>query len=163
MFSRPEIGDTGPAFTFPPKGGDLLELQTAENVEDEHLPLDLLQPQHRPADPAGLLPSEHSLLRRKCGVLQRQLLVGGVGVSAPPAAFLQPGILSDAAQPGVEAAAALEAVDVEERLIKCLLQQLLRLMLVPGQGQEEPVDRLSLGFVQLFKSGHGHSSLPIMP
>ena len=129
------------------EGGDLPELQTAVGVEDEDLPVGVLQCKHRPAEPLGLLPAGQVLLRRRGRVCQPEVLVGGVGVAAPAAALLQPGVFADAAQPGIQAAAALEAVDVEEGLVEGLLQQLLRLVRIPGQGQEEPVDRLALGFV----------------
>ena len=94
---------------------------------------------------------------------QLQLLVGGVGVAAPAAALAQPGVFADAAQPGVQAAAPLEAVDVEEGLVEGLLEQLLRLSFVAGQRQEEPVDRSAVGVIQFFKAPHGHSSFPMMP
>jgi len=145
------------------EGGDLLELQTAEAVENENLPLGVLQGRNRPAEPLGVLPADHGLLRRQRRVWQCQLLVGDIGVAAPALAFLEPGVLADLAQPGIQAAAALEAVDVQKGLIKCLLQQLLGLVLVPRQRQEEAVDRLALGFVQLFKATHGHSSFPMIP
>ena len=129
------------------QGGDLPELQTAVGVEDEHIPLGLFQCQHRPAQTLRLLCPEHGGLRCGRGIGQCQLLIGSVGVSAPTAALAQPCVFADAAQPGVQAAASLKAVDVKEGLIKGLLQQLLRLMLVAGQCQEEPIDRLAVGFI----------------
>ena len=132
-------------------------------MEDEDLPLGILQPLHRPPQSLCLLPAEHGVLRRGGGILQRQLLVGRVGVAAPAAALAQPGVFADAAQPGVQAAAPLEAVDVEEGLVEGLLQQLLRLTFIARQRQEEPVDRLALGMIQFFKAPHGHSSFPMMP
>lgn len=137
--------------------------QATENVEDEHLPAGVLQLLYRLAQPPGLLLAEHDPFRSGGGVGQLQFLVWGVCITAPPAAFLEPSVFADAAQPGVEAAAALEAVDVQKCLIKCLLQELLRPMGIPGQGEEEPVDRFSLGFVEVVKSGHGQSSFPMMP
>lgn len=145
------------------EGGDLLELQSAEAVENENLPLGVLQGRNRPAEPLGVLPADHGFLRRQHRVWQRQLLVGDIGVAAPAFAFLEPGVLADLAQPGIQAAAALETVDVQKGLVKCFLQQLLGLVLVPRQRQEEAVDRLALGFVELFKSTHGHSSFPMIP
>ena len=145
------------------EGGDLLELQSAKAVENENLPLGVLQGRNRPAEPLGVLPADHSLLRRQRRVRQRQLLVGDIGVAAPTLAFLEPGVLADLAQPGIQAAAALETVDVQKGLVECLLKQLLGLVLVPRQRQEEAVDRLALGFVQLFKATHGHSSFPMIP
>lgn len=132
-------------------------------MEDEDLPLGILQLQHGLSQALRLLPAEHGLLRGGGGSLQLQLLVGGVGVAAPAAALVQPGVFSDAAQPGVQAAAPLKAVDVEEGLVEGLLEQLLRLSFVAGQRQEEPVDRLSMGVIQFFKAPHGHSSFPMMP
>ena len=79
------------------------------------------------------------------------------------AAFLQPCVFADAAQPGVQTAAALKTVDVQKGLVESLLQQLLRLVGIAGQGQEEPVERFSVGFIEVFKSGHGASSFPTMP
>ena len=145
------------------EGGDLLELQSAEAVENENLPLGVLQGRNRPAEPLSVFPADHGLLRRQRRVRQCQLLVWDIGVAAPALAFFEPGVLADLAQPGIQAAAALEAVDVQKGLVKCLLQQLLGLVLVPRQRQEEAVDRLALGFVQLFKSTHGHSSFPMIP
>ncbi len=127
------------------KGGDLLQLQAAEIVQNKDLPIGVLQFPDRLAQPPSPLPVQQLLLRPRGG--EGQLLEGGIGKPAAPPAFLQPGILADLTQPGVQAAAALEAVDVEERLIKCFLEQLLRPVLVSGQGEEEPVDRLSVGFV----------------
>ena len=132
-------------------------------MEDEDLPLGIFQLQHGPAKALGLLPAEHGLLRGRGGSLQLQLLVGGVGVAAPAAALAQPGVFADAAQPGVQAAAPLEAVNMEEGLVEGLLEQLLRLSFVAGQRQEEPVDRSALGVIQFFKAPHGHSSFPMMP
>ena len=132
-------------------------------MEDEDLPLGIFQLQHGPAKALCLLPAEHGLLRCGGGSLQLQLLVGGVGVAAPAAALAQPGVFADAAQPGVQAAAPLEAVDMEEGLVEGLLEQLLRLSFVAGQRQEEPVDRFAMGVIQFFKAPHGRSSFPMMP
>ena len=132
-------------------------------MEDEDLPLGILQRLYRPPEALRPLPAEHGVLRGGSGVGQLQLLVGSVGVAAPAAALAQPGVFADAAQPGVQAAAPLEAVDVKEGLIEGLLEQLLRLVRVAGQRQEEPVDRLALGGIQFFKAPHGHSSFPMMP
>ena len=132
-------------------------------MEDEDLPLGILQLQHGLSQALRLLPAEHGLLRGGSGSLQLQLLVGGIGVAAPAAALAQPGVFADAAQPGVQAAAPLKAVDVEECLVEGLLEQLLRLSFVAGQRQEEPVDRPALGVIQFFKAPHGHSSFPMMP
>ena len=145
------------------QGGDLPELQTAVGVEDEYVPLGLFQCQHRPSQNLRLLCPEHGRFRRGRGVGQCQLFVGGVGVAAPAAALPQPSVFADAAQPGVQAAATFKTVDVEEGLVEGLLQQLLRLLLVAGQGEEEPVNRLALGGIEFFKSPHGHSSFPMMP
>ena len=145
------------------EGGDLLELQAAVGVEDEDLPLGILQLQHGLSKALGLLPAERGLLRGGSGVGQLQLLVGRVGIAASAAALVQPGVFADAAQPGVQAAAPLEAVDVEEGLVEGLLEQLLRLSFVAGQRQEEPVDRSAVGVIQFFKAPHGHSSFPMMP
>lgn len=143
------------------EGGDLLQLQAAEIVQYEDLPVGVLQFPDRLAQPPSALPVYKLLLGAGDG--EGQVLVGDVGKPAAAPALPEPGVFPDLAQPGVQAAAALEAVDVEEGLVKCLLQQLLRPVLVAGQGQEEPVDRRSVGFVQLFKSGHGCSSFPMMP
>ena len=132
-------------------------------MEDEHIPLGLFQPQHRPAQALRLLCPEHGGLRGGRGVGQCQLLVGRVGVAASTAALAQPCVFADAAQPGVQAAAAFKPVDVEEGLVEGLLEQLLRLLFVAGQGEEEPVDRLALGGIEFFKAPHGHSSFPMMP
>ena len=132
-------------------------------MEDEDIPAGILQRQHRLSQAAGLFPAENGGLRSGGGIGQGQLLVGRVGVAAPAAALPEPGVFADAAQPGVETAAAFKTVDVQKGLVKCLLQQLLRLVLVAGQRQKEPVDRLALGFVQVFKSGHGLASFPMMP
>ena len=145
------------------EGGDLPELQTAVGVEDEDLPLGVGQGQQRPAQRPGLLPTDQGCFRICFRGCQRQLLVGGVGIAAPAAALPQPGVFADLAEPGVQTAAALKAVDVEKCLVESLLQQLFGLMGVPGQGQEEPVDRLALGLIQFFKAAHGHSSFPMMP
>ena len=132
-------------------------------MEDEDLPLGILQLQHGLTKALGLFPAEGGLLRGGSGVGQLQLLVGGVGVAVPAAALAQPSVFADAAQPGVQAAAPLKAVDVEEGLVEGLLQQLLRLSFVAGQRQEEPVDRLAMGMIQFVKAPHGHSSFPMMP
>lgn len=116
-------------------------------MEDEHIPLGLFQPQHRPAQALRLLCPEHGGLRGGRGVGQCQLLVGGVGVAASAAALAQPCVFADAAQPGVQAAAAFKAVDVEKSLVKCLLKQFFGPMSIAGQGQKEEVDRFALGFV----------------
>jgi len=143
--------------------GDLLEGQAAEGVEEEDLPAGVLQRQGRPAEPGGLLPAEHGILRGRRRVREGQILVGSIREPAPAAALLEPGVFADLAEPGVEAAAALEAVDVQKCLVEGLLKQLLCLVGVAGQGQEEPVDRLALGLIQVFESGHGGSSFPMMP
>ena len=117
------------------KGGDLLEFQTAEGVENENLPVGIPELKHCPAQAVAALPAEHGILGRWCGIRKGQLLVGGVGVAAAALGFLQPGVFADAAQPGVQAAAALEPVDVQKCLVEGLLQQFLRLVGVAGQGE----------------------------
>lgn len=90
-------------------------------MENEYIPLWLLQFPYRPAEPFRLRPAEHGFLRRRGGVREGQVFVGGVGVTLPAAALLQPGVFADAAQPGIQTAASLEAVDVQKGLVKCLL------------------------------------------
>ena len=90
-------------------------------MENEHIPLWLLQFPYRPAEPFRLRPAEHGFLRRRGGVREGQVFVGGVGVTLLAVALLQPGVFANAAQPGIQTAAALEAVDVQKGLVKCLL------------------------------------------
>ena len=143
--------------------GDLLELQTAVGMENKDLPVGIRQGSHGLADPAALLRQEHGRFRGGGGIGQGQLLVGGGGIAVLPAALLEPGIFADAAEPGVQAAATLEAVDVQKGLVEGFLQQFLRQVRIAGQREEEPVDRLALGCVEVVKSGHGESSFPMMP
>ena len=117
------------------KGGDLLEFQTAEGVENENLPVGIPELKHCPAQAVAALPAEHGILGRWCGIRKGQLLVGGIGVAAAALGFFQPGVFADAAQPGVQAAAALEPVDVQKCLVEGLLQQLFCLVGVTGQGE----------------------------
>ena len=143
--------------------GDLLQLQAAVGPQDEDLPVGIGQIEDGLTQSAALLPLQEIRFRGGGWVGQVQILVGRVGVTAAALTFAEPGVFSDAAQPGVQAAAAFKPVDVEEGLVEGLLEQLLRLLFVAGQGEEEPVDRLALGMIQFFKAPHGHSSFPMMP
>ena len=117
------------------KCGDLLVLESAKGMEDEDIPEGFFQRHQCLAEPVAFLSAQDGIFRGGRWGFQLQLLVGGVGVAAAALGFLQPGVFADAAQPGVQTAAALKAVDMQKSLVKGLLQQLLRLVGVAGQGE----------------------------
>lgn len=151
------VCDPGPALTFLMGLGDLLQGRSAEYMEDEHLFIGLLQSQDSPADGLELFLLQIICLRCSGGG-KRQLLHWLVVEPFFPAALLQPGVFADLAQPGVQAAAALKPVDVQQRLKKGLLEQLLGLCFIAGQRQQKAIDGFAVFFVDGLKSGHGQPS-----